>query len=76
MRKPQIVQYMHCRKCLEEKPSDRSPAEWADSELGFTKEGIQIWCNRHNINLAHIHFQGSHHPAIMDEVGVFPEGEI
>jgi len=49
---PQIIAYFHCRKCLQELPDGQSPAEWADNAVGYTAEGIQVWCNRHKVNVA------------------------
>ena len=40
-----------------------SPREYASLEVGFTKEGLQIWCKRHEVNVMHIDFQGQRHPA-------------
>lgn len=71
MSEPQINAYMHCSKCLEERPADQSPQEWADLSVGFTREGVQVFCNRHQLNVVHIHFQGQRHPALMDGEGRF-----
>lgn len=51
---PQIASYIHCGKCLEELPSDQSPAEYADYSVGFTRLGIQVFCNRHQVNVVHV----------------------
>jgi len=59
----QIVSFMHCAKCLAEKPSHLSPREWGANEVGFTAQGIQIWCKRHECNVLHVDFQGVKHPA-------------
>jgi hypothetical protein len=49
----QIESFYHCAKCLEELPPGVSPMEYARTQAGITKEGhIQIWCNRHNLNVA------------------------
>lgn len=58
-----IISYLHCAKCLSELPEGKSPREWANNEVGFTKLGIQIWCKRHEINVVHINFEGQQHPA-------------
>ena len=58
-----ISLYLHCGLCMKEKPAGLSPAEWSDTQAGWTKEGIQIWCNRHEVNILHIDFQGEKHPA-------------
>lgn len=57
-----ISMFLHCGKCLECRPEDQSPADWARLSVGFTKEGLQVWCWRHGINVAHIHFEGMQHP--------------
>ena len=60
-----IGAYMHCRRCLSERPADESPNSYARLAVGMTKEGLQIWCNRHECNVMHVHFQGIRHPANM-----------
>ncbi len=69
MNKLNIVAYIHCGKCLdeylnnEELKSKISPKDYAKTQCGWTKEGLQVWCNRHNCNVMHIDFQGQKHPA-------------
>jgi hypothetical protein len=47
-----IQRYLHCAKCLREKPSGQSPAEWARLNVGLTARGdVQVWCTRHDINV-------------------------
>ncbi len=65
-----IIQYMHCRKCLEEiqdmvrrTGQSQSPATYSRYDIGFTKLGLQVWCRRHEINIVHIDFEGQQHPA-------------
>lgn len=61
-----IVMYLHCGKCLDELDTgeiDASPREYAHNEVGWTKEGLQIWCIRHECNVVHIDFEGQKHPA-------------
>jgi hypothetical protein len=53
-----IQAFFHCRKCLEEKPPDQSPREWIRIEAGYTKEGVQVWCVRHEINVLDLDFEG------------------
>jgi hypothetical protein len=60
-----IEMFLHCKQCLEEKPSGISPMEWSKVQAGWTKIGLQIWCNRHEVNICHIDFQGMKHPANM-----------
>ena len=58
-----ITTFMHCKLCLAERPDDVSPREFASMEVGFTKEGVQVWCRRHECNIMHIDFQVQRHPA-------------
>ena len=51
----EIENYMHCRKCVEEAMEKGvSPREYSDYEVGSTMKGVQVWCNRHHVNIAHI----------------------
>lgn len=59
----QILNYMHCARCLDELPAGESPQSYGRKEVGFTLRGIQIWCVRHCCNVCHIDFEGSKHPA-------------
>jgi hypothetical protein len=60
----QIEVFLHCRLCLEEfkagvpEARGKSPKEYADTQAGWTKQGLQVWCNRHEVNVAHIDFGG------------------
>lgn len=49
---------MHCKKCLDEKPEDISPADWGKIGVGWTIKGLQVWCERHNINILNLDFKG------------------
>lgn len=45
--------YMHCGKCLKERPADQSPMEFARQQMAITVGGmLQLWCTRHEINIA------------------------
>ena len=59
----EIVQYLHCSRCLDELPRGVSPQQWTRPDIGFTAIGLQVWCSRHNCNVMHIDFQGQKHPA-------------
>jgi hypothetical protein len=65
----EIVRYIHCAQCIEEcktgQALGQSPAEYAQLSVGFTSRGMQIWCNRHDINVCHIDYEGCQHPANM-----------
>ena len=55
-----IVGYIHCGICLEEtgdKPYHQR------IQVGWTKFGIQVWCNLHDVNMMHMDFEGSKHRA-------------
>ena len=58
--------FLHCGMCLGELPEDVSPREWALLEVGWTQRGFQVWCQIHEINVVHMDFEGSKHPARMD----------
>ncbi len=64
-----ITSYAHCGLCMRELPDGESPSSYADYSVGFTKEGLQVFCNRHQVNIIHIDFQGMRHPASMDITG-------
>lgn len=59
----EIKLYLHCKQCLDERPKHISPKDWSRNQAGWTTEGIQLWCNRHEANIIHIDFQGKIHPA-------------
>jgi len=59
----EIAAYLHCALCLDERPADISPRDFAALEVGWTPRGLQIWCRRHDCNIAHIDFEGQTHPA-------------
>ena len=46
-----ISLYLHCKKCLEELPEEVSPSEYSNTQAGWTKKGIQVWCNRHDMDI-------------------------
>jgi len=60
-----IRTYVHCAKCIAEKPNTISPRDFAQLEVGFTAIGLQVWCKRHEVNVCHIDFEGQQHPANM-----------
>ncbi len=59
----EIKMYLHCGKCMDKRPKNKSPMEWARTQAGMTDIGLQVWCNRCNANLIHIDFEGTVHPA-------------
>lgn len=45
--------FLHCAKCLAELPSGESPKSWARQQASISRDGrIQIWCTRHDVNIA------------------------
>jgi len=62
-----IEQYLHCDLCIKEwlqlEQPKCSPKDYARIQAGFTPEGLQVWCNRHECNVVHIDFEGARHPA-------------
>jgi hypothetical protein len=64
----EIQMYLHCAQCLREKPPNVSPQEWARVQAGWTTQGIQIWCVRHDKNVMHMDFEGAKHPGTMYSV--------
>lgn len=47
-----IQMFFHCRKCLEELPTNTAPRDWVRIEAGYTRQGyIQIWCVRHEMHV-------------------------
>jgi len=66
-RKCVIVQFLHCRLCGIEvlAGANSSPRDHARFSIGWTKQGLQVWCNRHDRNVMHIDFEGIQHPANM-----------
>lgn len=72
-----IVQFIHCAQCLAEWSSGaaegQSPRQYARHEVGFTKQGLQVRCTRHDLNIIHIDFEGCKHPADTSQAGNFGE---
>ena len=66
-----IGAYLHCQLCVEEwmaNPeikSKQSPQQYSRIQAGWTKEGLQVWCFRHNANVIHIDFEGQQYHADM-----------
>ena len=56
--KNQIKAYFHCKECMGEIPDDESPMTWQWIQVGYTKKGLQVWCNRHQKNIIHLDFLG------------------
>lgn len=61
----EIEMFMHCSMCMHEKPKGISPKDFCRINAGWTKLGFQVWCVRHDCNIAHVDFQGMQHPAVL-----------
>ena len=61
-----IQLHFHCKKCLTELPEETSPSSYSQLTAGWTKEGLQVWCERHDLNIIHIDFEGVQHTLIGD----------
>ncbi|AMY12481.1 hypothetical protein LuPra_05757 [Luteitalea pratensis] len=47
--------YFNCARCmtdLERRGGDQSPREYMRFTVGITDAGVQVWCLRHNRNVA------------------------
>ncbi len=58
----QINDFMHCIKCLDDIPSGLSAQEYQQIEVGLTRNGLQVWCRRHDCNIYNVDFEGQDHP--------------
>ena len=51
-----------CVKCSQEflsgQTDSKSLQEYSKIDVGFTERGLQIWCQRHQLNICHINFDG------------------
>lgn len=58
------VTYIHCGLCLDELPTPgESPKSYSRLGVSFTKSGMQVWCNRHEVNVCHVDYMDHKHPA-------------
>ena len=53
-----ILMFLHCAECLKDRPEDQSPRDYIHVEVGQTKDGIQVWCIRHEMNVLALDFKG------------------
>mgnify|MGYP001605267885 CR=1 FL=1 len=52
-----IIAFCHCVNCLLDRPNDITPAAWSRLSVGFTKIGLQVWCQRCDCSIIHIDFR-------------------
>jgi|GEM_PF-2442127 len=49
-----IHSYVECRRCAGEASAHRqSPRKYSRFRIGLTRDGIQVWCSRHEMEVAH-----------------------
>ena len=52
-----------CETCFKEYETFQNPdialRDYVKVDVGFTRIGIQVWCQRHNKNICHIDFEGN-----------------
>ena len=51
-----------CVKCSNEFTTGQTDSislqDYQKVDVGFTERGLQIWCQRHQLNICHINFEG------------------
>ncbi len=58
----EILMFLHCKDCDENRPPGMSPSDYQEIEVGWTEIGLQVWCKRHDLSIIHIDFEGHNHP--------------
>ena len=57
----QIKETIVCVKCSDEfmggSTDAKSLQDYSKIDVGFTDRGIQLWCQRHQVNICHIDFE-------------------
>lgn len=51
-----LMPVMHCRKCLAESSGRPLPGHPSVLDVTFTPAGTQVWCQRHQVHVAHVPF--------------------
>jgi hypothetical protein len=59
----EIVMFWHCMNCFHHRPEGTAPADWVRLEGGWTELGFQLRCQRCDLNIIHVDFEGMQHPA-------------
>ena len=54
----QIKTYLHCALCVKE-----GNLSSLATTVGWTDDGLQVWCEKHECNIVNIDFEGAQHPA-------------
>lgn len=74
--KSKIKRFIHCKKCVEEKTDDtQSYMEYSKLSVGYTDDGIQVWCERHNENVTHFDFNEMLDDYLVKEIKEFSTGK-
>lgn len=60
----EIVEFFHCKECLAELPEGESPRDYQWVQSGWTAQGLEVWCVRHDLKIIHIDFEGQKHNTI------------
>jgi hypothetical protein len=53
-----IISFVHCGDCCNEIPAGESLQDYARYELGFSGDGFQVWCLRHDREVVHLNSDG------------------
>ena len=59
-----IVKFFHCKECLAELPEDETPRDYQWIQAGWTEQGLEVWCARHDLKIIHVDFGGQKHTII------------
>ena len=54
-----IKHVLECKRCVETVPFGVGLEEWKRVVVGMTSYGFQVWCARHQCNIAHFDFRGT-----------------
>lgn len=53
-----IKHVLECKRCAETCPTGWLLQDYLRVTIGLTPQGLQIWCTRHQANVAHFDFAG------------------
>lgn len=59
-----IETFFHCAECMKEIPEDESPKSYQHIQAGWTEQGLEVWCTRHDLKIIHVDFEGQTHAVI------------
>jgi len=54
--KCEIQEYFHCKNCGKDRPTEFSPQQWSRIDVGWTIQGLEVWCFRCNKKIIHLDF--------------------